>query len=324
MTIISFIRRIVLFAVVLSVAYLVVLLAAVNSGQRVRAVCKAHTNLAFDVARPGSSTLIRFREIKEYRDIDILFLGSSHTYRSFDPRFFSERGFTTFNMGSTAQSPLNSYFLLRPEIERLNPKLVVFEVFYEVLVSDGLESYLDLYENMTWDSSMWKMAWATTNVRAINVALAHYLEIGRTPMGWLPANLDRQDTYIRGGYVETVEGFEGERGVSPHRVEIRDTQLDYLARVISLCKGRGTKIVLVVQPLPEETLASMTNLTEVQGQLAIFARDREVTLLDFNTMMKLDSKEHFFDSHHLNQEGVRVFDHRLFEELQRSPQTFPL
>ena len=37
----------------------------------------------------------RMEEVKETHDIDVLFLGSSHTYRGFDPRIFSKNGFSS-------------------------------------------------------------------------------------------------------------------------------------------------------------------------------------------------------------------------------------
>ncbi|MFQ5607599.1 MAG: hypothetical protein ACE5GA_06610, partial [Candidatus Zixiibacteriota bacterium] len=83
-------------------------------------------------ARVGDirGSLQRFREIEGARDVDILFLGSSHSYASFDPRVFSESALSSFNMGSASQSPLNTYSLLKRYYERLNPKVVVYEVYF--------------------------------------------------------------------------------------------------------------------------------------------------------------------------------------------------
>ena len=39
-----------------------------------------------------SSSYIRFQEVKEYKNIDILFAGSSHSFRGFDPRIFKQSG----------------------------------------------------------------------------------------------------------------------------------------------------------------------------------------------------------------------------------------
>jgi hypothetical protein len=38
-------------------------------------------------------------------------------------------------------------------------------------------------------------------------------------------------------------------------------------------------------------------------------------LYDFNTIINLDDTLHFYDSNHLNQKGVEVFNHSLISEL---------
>ena len=63
----------------------------------------------------------RIRELKKTHDVDILFLGSSHTYRGFDPRIFARHGFHTFNLGSSSQSPIQTEILLKRYLDKLNP-----------------------------------------------------------------------------------------------------------------------------------------------------------------------------------------------------------
>ena len=43
----------------------------------------------------------RIKDIRNYHDVDILFLGSSHSYRTFDTRFYEARGYSCFNLGSS-------------------------------------------------------------------------------------------------------------------------------------------------------------------------------------------------------------------------------
>ena len=54
---------------------------------------------------------LRVNDILQYDTLDILFLGSSHTFMSFDPRIFKENGFHSFNFGSLAQSPIQTEYL---------------------------------------------------------------------------------------------------------------------------------------------------------------------------------------------------------------------
>lgn len=48
----------------------------------------------------------RVRDAEKMKNPDILFLGSSHAYRGFDTRIFSKHGITSFNLGSSAQTPI--------------------------------------------------------------------------------------------------------------------------------------------------------------------------------------------------------------------------
>ena len=44
----------------------------------------------------------RINEAKKVKDVNILFLGSSLAYRSFDTRIFKNHGYNTFNFGSSS------------------------------------------------------------------------------------------------------------------------------------------------------------------------------------------------------------------------------
>src|SRR5688572_15501507 len=52
-------------------------------------------------------------EAKDYGSVDILVLGSSLAYRGIDPRVFSKKGIRIFNLGSTAQTPIQSVCLAK-------------------------------------------------------------------------------------------------------------------------------------------------------------------------------------------------------------------
>ena len=62
----------------------------------------------------GGHLHTRLAEVQDHAPVDILFLGSSLAYRGFDTRIWKERGYTAFNLGSSAQSPVPvSYTHLR-------------------------------------------------------------------------------------------------------------------------------------------------------------------------------------------------------------------
>ena len=94
----------------------------------------------------GYFNALKFRigEIPGHKNTDILFLGSSHAYRSFDPRIFSHYGYSTLNLGSSAQTPVQTNMLLEKYLDVIKPGLIVYEVYPFTFSLDGLESCLDI------------------------------------------------------------------------------------------------------------------------------------------------------------------------------------
>ena len=107
---------------------------------------------------PGGHLKTRIRDLATCSDVDVLFLGSSHAYRGFDPRIFMKYGIKSFNLGSSAQTPIQTEILLKRYLNSLKPKLVVYEVYPSTLSLDGVESALDLIANDRIDFPIIKMA----------------------------------------------------------------------------------------------------------------------------------------------------------------------
>ena len=73
--------------------------------------------------------------------IDVLFLGTSHCYRSFDPAAADAAlGQNTFNAGSSQQMADGSYHLLREAGAQNNLKTVYLECFYIAYTADSSRS----------------------------------------------------------------------------------------------------------------------------------------------------------------------------------------
>ena len=69
---------------------------------------------------------------EQAENIDLLVLGSSHAYRSYDPEVLGAAlpgQPEVFNFGSSAQSPLTSYCLLREVLRTHQPRLVLLDLY---------------------------------------------------------------------------------------------------------------------------------------------------------------------------------------------------
>ena len=153
----------------------------------------------------------RIKDIRNYRNVDVLFLGSSHCYRTFDTRFYRSQGISCFNLGSSNQTPVQTYVLLK--------------------------AYLDST----------KMAWHTGNMKVINTWLyslynqkiCHRLERFHEE----PTMDDAE--YIPGGYVEiNTKEFERKR-YSRHNLFVRPEQMEALKQCLNLLKERDIPYMLV-------------------------------------------------------------------------------
>lgn len=274
-------------------------------------------------------TLQRFQDIQNYRDLDILFLGSSHCYRTFDTRIYAERGLETFNMGTTGQTPLNTYYLLKRYFAALNPKLVVFDLNYRVIDRDGLECFYDLSQNLSYSPEMMEMALAIGSPHAVNLAVSKWMLhlSGLAPQ--FTQKPDEDERYIPGGYVEFTRSLAGEESRYEARfvdqkprkslartVVPREEQLQAIRDVIRLVKANGARIVLATKPEPPQNLHAIANYEEISRTFAEIAREEGVVYYDFNKIpLPLDPYAHFHDREYLNPAGVEIFNPVLIEML---------
>jgi hypothetical protein len=198
-TLFAFVR--VLFATLVLYAVVVTALTLVPFGG------KPMIQRVLPLQNPGgpSHSLVRFREAEASGPVDIVFLGASHTYRGFDPRLFAAMGYTSLNLGSSSQTPLNTLSLLQRHLEQLKPKLVIYEIYQTALGIDGMESYYDLLSNTPLDLTTLEMTWNVRQPQAWTALLSTGIRNLRTPMsGHLQRGKEgRDDLYILGGFVQT-------------------------------------------------------------------------------------------------------------------------
>lgn len=324
------IRKTALFFAVLVVLYVFSAFVFSSLGVGDQTVMKIATR---NPVTPGGFgfTLQRFQDVHNYQNVDILFMGSSHCYRTFDPRIYARHGLETFNMGTTGQTPLNTYYLLKHYFPALNPKLVVFDLNYRVIDRDGLECFYDLSQNLPYFPEMMEMALAIGSLHAVNGAISKWMlhKTGMAPR--FTQKPDPDERYIPGGYVEFTQYLRGEkpsvkaqfvdqpsRKSRARKVTPREEQLQAIRDVIRLVKANNARIILVTKPEPPENLRVIANYEEISRTFAEIAREEGVPYFDFNKIpLPLDSYAHFHDREYLNPAGVEIFNPALIRMIYR-------
>lgn len=267
---------------------------------------------------PGGQfqSLRRFREAEARGPVDVVFFGSSHAYRGFDPRLFAARGLTTQNLGSTFQTPLNTRAVAEVYLPRLRPKLVVFEVYYQTLAADGLESVRDLAVNTPASWPMTRMAVSTWDLGAIGFATSKAL-------GFVPDERAFEqepqpgETFVEGGYVESARHRAVLEPGAPLHVELREEQIERLIDVTRYVRAAGARAVWVMHPLPSDHLARIPDRPALTARIERAARDADVEYWDFDDRVELDPLLDYTDFHHLSASGVAKFDGALLDALER-------
>lgn len=302
----QFIKQSLLFAVVVVIAYPILIV--LSMWLPIPQVFKPSINYKIGSYGHMYSRLQEARNIQG--DVDILFLGSSHSYRGFDPRNFEP--LKTFNLGSSAQTPLQTKILLDRYLDLINPKMVVYEVYPNTLGSDGVESSLDLIANDRNDWNSVKMALEINNIKTYNTLIygfaADLLNINK---GFEEPVRHDEDTYISGGYVQRDMSYHTFEKLGKRKWKFRDEQLAKFNECLQMLKERDIETVLVFAPIAPNVYNAYTNYDTVDSLYNSYG----LKYYDFNRMLDLNDSLHFYDGHHLNQDGVNIFNAKVREVL---------
>lgn len=303
---IKFIRSLILFGFIFILVYI---LSVCLIGIYFPMILKPNIN--FHVGGLGRMDT-RISEIKEYSDVDILFLGSSHAYRGFDTRMYKEIGLDVFNLGSSNQTPMQTKVIIHRYLQDLKPKSVILEVNPMSFESDGIESALDLIANDKNDIETLKMIWKLKHIKVLNTAIIGFLR------DWTDWNIgngvdskNANDNYIRGGFVEKELEFYKPKKILSKKIILKKDQLLAFENIIEDLTDEGIEIFLIRAPVTNNLYQSYTNNEDFDIKMNNYA-----PYLNFYNLMSLTDTLHFYDQHHLNQKGVQMFNNLVIDKLK--------
>ena len=254
----------------------------------------------------------RIEEVREIKNIDILFIGSSHSYRGYDPRIFNKFGYTAFNLGSSAQTPLTTKYLLDEYLAALNPKYVLLDVYPLLLGNNGIESVLNIVSNSKVSNNLIKLVFESDDIQVFNTLFfKFYKETTNNFISDSKPKIPKDDKYIGNGFVESYKIYEGDlkSKIKDQKLILKTEQLNKLDEVIQMLKARNIKFYLIQAPITKKKYKSFLNNKEVDS---IF--NSKGKYFNFNELLKLNDSL-FVDDNHLNQYGVDLFNEKLFNSI---------
>jgi hypothetical protein len=289
-----FIKRVSFFSIIAASIYGVLLCGFIQLDWRP----SIHTNL------PESSTTSRmFRDLEKADTIDLLFIGSSHSYRGFNPSVFDSLGWQSFNMGTSSQTPRHSLILLKNYIDRMKLKILVVEVYLPVFSTslNMVEPNLSILSNAPFYpgfAALFGLAW---DIRMFNLFFKSVLVKLTKGQGFNPQVVDLPgEHYITKGYVERRDRMKYSEQVESSEIQIDSLQIAALREIISLAVSRNIQVKLIQMPVTQNLYNSFVNNAEFDRLMSSFA-----SYHNLNGKVSLTDTVHFYDSNHLNSEGVR-------------------
>lgn len=290
----------------------------------------------------GSYTRVTFHEMYEQDNIDILFVGSSHCYRSFIPEILDNNaeGLNTFNAGTSSQALDGSYMIIQEAAKHNDLKHIYLELYFNVafssykdreqltqtyIIADYLHPSLTKIEYLLNASSkkhyinsfiIARRSWEKLlDIKYIGDLISKKQTKTYKDYGYEYITGDAE-WYAGKGFVANtgeIQGWnmflEGEWN-SFDFSNISNDWVHTLGDIISFCNTKGISLTLVSAPMSNFYLSGGGNYDVYIDLVNNIIKDTNVDYLDFNLCKEKyipNVSELFKDVDHLNYEGAQIF-----------------
>jgi hypothetical protein len=265
----------------------------------------------------GGDTYEKYREFSRTNQYDVIITGSSRAYRGYSPFIFDSAGYNCFNLGTSAQSIKNTYFIIKHYLNADNCKLLIVDVFAGAFTKNQLESSSDLVENLNDPSAAYDVAMHNKDIRTMNIAMLRFFTEEDQPY------FSKED-YSGKGYSEKGDSlskqqqndFFAKKKLKHKKLEIDDEQIDYFNKIVDLCAEKHIKVAFVYSPVSYFYDYSIHH--DFVGKLKPTIEKNHLPFFDLSKCDSINTAYHFYDDSHLNSAGVAIFNHALINELQRN------
>lgn len=263
--------------------------------------------------------------------IDLLFVGSSHSYSTFNTRIFDHYlKSSSLNLGTSSQSLPISYSVILEVLKKQRPKVIIMEVFpiQREVTEPSLRIQLDV------------MNFSINKLRLIKNSLPisewgnHFIKTTYYHSRWKEFNdLRKEKNEIiesqkirlkyKGFYsfdfmtnLLTYEIYEEEWNKKlPHSFSIQKKYLILLENLFNICQKEDIKIILVSPPVIGEydTLSILHNLSLKDLMLKY-----NIDSIDFNDGRKKYEKICFRDNGHISLAGADEVSFEIADYLKKN------
>ncbi len=268
--------------------------------------------VTFDKKPPYLKYKINELKKQDFNNIDILFLGSSHAEGGFDARIFEKYGFKTFNLGSSAQTPVQTEILLKRYLEKTNPKLIIYDVFPGAFNTEGIEASIDLIRSDDNNFDTFKLFLQNFNIKLFNLFIYKYIN-DKINLTKRDKKIFANNEYVKNGFVDYGNGkfypnldkVYCNKIINPNSIESFKKNIDLINK---------TKIPFIFIRLPEtKHYNNFVNNTQFDSIIHKFG-----VYYNLNKFLNLNDTVHFIDDNHLNNTGVKVANEYIINKILKN------
>jgi hypothetical protein len=270
----------------------------------------------------STSTWQEYRSLEE-DSIDVLFLGTSHTYSGIDPMYmYGQSGLVSFVLGGDGMHLDATYLVLQEALKTQSPSVIFLDmsaIHYE-------EQLDEAKAHKTLDQlpiTLSKIEYAFDSESDDLSPLDVLFPLFRYHTRW--ESLEENDfeyvtgdlstTSVRGHYISyrtkaTKLYFEEEMEYT-----LTDRNRDYINRIADLCKENGIELILYKIPSPTWYASQSQGAEEIAEQLGLTYLELYYDVEE----MGLDASTDFRDKKdHLNQNGAEKVSQYILDYIQEN------
>lgn len=276
---------------------------------------------------PGSA-LERKRAIaqREENSVDILIVGNSHAYCTFDPAVMGElTGKRVFNAGMPDQKIDMLYYSLLEILDSQKPETIILEGFAFGRSDSSYQGYVANMDAMTPSLNKLRSCFEIfpDNYEAVRMFISLY----RSHNNWRkPAVIKKNLKYMLGLSKEYNKAFNGfyklESKMSEVTIQkykdaedikfapiVDEVTSDYFRRIAELCRERNIKLIVAMAPFNDIYLGKI-NYKDFNNQMEALVKSEKAEYIDYNMLYDEvglnydDFEDAFHHAQHMNVWGA--------------------
>ncbi|NJD03196.1 MAG: hypothetical protein FIA99_11545 [Ruminiclostridium sp.] len=272
-------------------------------------------------------------------EVDIMFIGNSHAYCSFNPVIVEEKvDARVFNAGIPDQKIDMTYYYLLDLLKRQSPSVVIMEAFVFGRSESDYQGYVANVDSM--DFSLEKIK-ACLDIFPDPLEAAHMsLRLFRSHNNWKKPSIIKNNLkyYLgmqREGFVNkgfyTIESGMSEKTIKKYKDStdskftpvIDEYSTKYFDKIVDLCKERSIRLIVTMAPFNSIYLKKVS-YGKIYEKIQAICDAAGVEYIDFNMLYDElgltfdDFEDAFHNAQHTNVRGAEKISRYMGEYLSKA------